>query len=141
MTDTYPITRREDVIVEEVDGELLLYDEPQELACRLNRTAFRVWESCDGTHSVTDLVDVLRAEVGDVADEDLVRVTLDSLDEHGLILSGYAHQKGKAGRLSRRRFIARAGAVGAAAAALPVVQAIVAPTSAAAQSSDYNYDY
>jgi hypothetical protein len=129
-----PLARTEGLLTEELDDELLAYDEQRQLAFRLNPTAAAVWQNSDGRRTVADLVDVLRAAIGDVADEDLVMVTLDQLVEQGLIESGYMHRDpGEAG-VSRRRFIRRAGVVGAVALALPVVESIVAPTPAAAQS-------
>jgi hypothetical protein len=131
-------------LTEQVHGELLVYDEQRDVACRLNRTAALIWQSADGERSVADLVGVLREELGDLADEDLVMVTLDRLEEQGLLESGYPRREPHAARLSRRRFIRRVGVVGTAALALPVVQSIVAPTPAAAQSNgggDYYYYY
>jgi hypothetical protein len=141
---TRPLVRTSDLLTEELDGELLVYDEQRDVACRLNRTAALVWRSSDGQRTLADLVEVLREEVGELADEDLVMVTLDHLEEHGLIESGYTRRDPNAARLSRRRFIRRVGVVGTAALALPVVQSIVAPTPAAAQSGgggDYYYYY
>jgi hypothetical protein len=80
-------------------------------------------------------VEVLRGEVGELADEDLVTITLDQLQEQGLLESGYQARETSVIRFSRRRFIRRAGVVGAAALSLPVVQSIVAPTPALAQST------
>src|SRR5581483_2818229 len=80
------------------------------------------------------LVALLREEFGDIADEDLVLVTLDRLEEQGLIESGYERRDADTARLSRRRFIRRVGVVGSAALVLPVVQSVVAPALAAAQS-------
>jgi hypothetical protein len=139
-----PLARTADLLTEEVDGELLVYDESRDTACRLNHTAAVIWRSCDGKRTVEDLISVLAEEVGELADEDLVLVTVDRLDDHGLIESGYTRRDSDATRLSRRRFIRRVGVVGTAAVALPMVQSIVAPTSAAAQSGgggDYNYYY
>jgi DNA-binding transcriptional ArsR family regulator len=128
-----PLARTENLLTEELDDELLVYDEHQQLACRLNRTAALVWRSADGKRTVADLVEVLREEV-ELADEDLVMVTLDRLEENGLIEAGYTRRDADDARVSRRRFIRRIGVVGTAALALPVVQSIVAPTPAAAQS-------
>lgn len=129
-----PVARSADLLTEELDEELLVYDEQRHVACRLNRTAALVWQNSNGERSVTDLVEVLREEVGELADEDLVMVTLDRLAEHGLLSSGYAPRERETARLSRRRFIRRVGVIGAAALALPVVQSIVAPVPAAAAS-------
>jgi DNA-binding transcriptional ArsR family regulator len=134
-TSFRPLAHTADVLTEELDDELLVYDEHRQLACRLNRTAALVWRSADGERTVADLVEVLRDELGDLADEDLVMVTLDRLEEQGLMEAGYPRRDPDTARLSRRRFIRRVGVVGTAALALPVVQSIVAPAPAAAQST------
>ena len=128
-----PVARTADLLTEELDDELLVYDQDRDVACRLDRTAPLMWRSADGKRTVDDLVEVLRDELGDLADEDLVLVTLDRLEEQGLIESGYAPRDSETARLSRRRFIRRVGVVGSAALALPVVQSVVAPSLAAAQ--------
>jgi coenzyme PQQ synthesis protein D (PqqD) len=129
-----PRARTEDLLIEELAGELLVYDERHDTAACLNRTAAVVWQNATGERTVGDLVAVLAAEIGDLADEDLVLVTLDYLAEQGLLESGYERRNTAATTVSRRRFIHRAGVVGTATMALPVVQGIVAPTPAAASS-------
>ena len=83
---------------------MITYDERTDVACRLNRTAALVWRKCDGKHTVEDLVRVLEADLGDIADEDLVLVSLDYLSEHRLLESGYTRRDETSSRLSRRRF-------------------------------------
>ena len=92
----------DDLVTEEVADEVIVYDERTDVACRLNRSAALVWQKCDGKHTLADLVAALKVDMGDVADEDLVLVALDSLDEHGLIESGYESRDATASRLSRR---------------------------------------
>jgi Coenzyme PQQ synthesis protein D (PqqD) len=130
-----PYANHEGILVEEVDDEVLVYDERTQLARRLNRTAAIVWQHCDGEHDIPGLIEVLREEVGDLADEDLVMITLDQLHEQGLLESGYEPRDISDARVSRRRFIRRVGVVGTAAVALPVVVSIAAPAPAAAQST------
>lgn len=127
-----PLARSEGLLTRELGAELVIYDRRRGLACTLNPTAATVWRLADGQRTVNELAVGLREQVGDLADEDLVMVTLDRLEEQGLIESGYVRRDAAATRLDRRRFIRRAGLVGAAALALPVVQSIVAPTPAAA---------
>jgi hypothetical protein len=134
MGDLTPRARRDGIVVEEVEGELLLYDQRTDEAHRLNGTAAALWRVLDGTQTVPELVEVLNAQVGDVADEDLVMVTLDELGEANL-LEDHAEREAEQRRVSRRRFIRRVGVVGTAALALPVVRSIVAPTPASAQGS------
>jgi len=129
-----PVARRADILTEELEGELVIYDKRRDVACRLNRTAALVWRNADGVRTVEDLIEVLRDQVSPLADEDLVMVTLDRLEEQELLEPGYPHRTEQATALSRRRFITRAGALGTAALALPVVQAIVAPTPAPADT-------
>jgi hypothetical protein len=47
-----PLARSSELLTEEVDGELLIYDEERDTATRLNRTAAVVWRSCDGQRSI-----------------------------------------------------------------------------------------
>jgi hypothetical protein len=130
-----PVGRREGLLERQVGDELVVYDTKESLACGLNATAATVWRLADGSRSVPELAESLRGQIGEVADEDLVMITLDRLQEQGLIADGYAPRDVASARLDRRRFIRRAGVVGAGALALPVVQSIVAPTPAAALSS------
>ena len=134
MTSPLPLARSEDLLVEEVEDELVVYDQQHDSAHRLNRTAAIVWRHCDGTRNTADLVAVLAEQLGpDLADDDLVQIALDNLSERGLI-EGSTPRAPEATRLSRRRFIRRVGTVGVAALALPVVTSLAAPSPAAAQS-------
>lgn len=132
-----PRARTTELLIEELEDELLVYDLAADRAHRLNATAATVFRHADGERTVAELVDVLaeQAEVGVLADEDLVLITLDGLVEAGLV-EDYTQRSTKDTRTSRRKFIARAGAVGAAAASLPIVHSIVAPTVAQAQTCE-----
>ena len=134
VVEIQPLARTAGLLAEEVDGELLVYDDQRDLACRLNRSAALVWQNSDGQRTVTDLVEVLSEDLGELADEDMVMVALDTLAEHGLIQSGYELRDADASRLNRRRFLRRVGVVGAAAISVPVVHSMVVPTPAAAAS-------
>jgi hypothetical protein len=136
-----PRARTEGLLTEHLDGELLVYDEANDVACRLNPTAALVWQSCDGSRSVSDLVAIVAAEHGDVADQDMVLMALDTLHEHGLIASGYAPREATASLLSRRRFFRRVGVTSAAAVAAPIVYSMTVPAAAAAQSTPYTPYY
>lgn len=128
-----PRSRTEQLLIEELDDELLVYDLDADKAHRLNHTAAAVFRNADGERSVADLVDVVGPTVGELVDEDLILITLDNLAEARLI-EDYESRASRDARLSRRRFIRRAGTVAAAAMVLPIVHSIVAP-SAQAQSS------
>lgn len=122
-----PLARREGLLSAELDGEVLIYDEDREMACRLNRTAAQVWRLSDGERTVAELADLVSEERPDV---DLVLVALDQLRESGLLEDGYPERDTETVELDRRRFMKRLGAVGAAAAIVPVVEAVAMPTAA-----------
>lgn len=133
MDSLTPLARSSDLVIEDSGEELLVYDQRKDIAHRLNATAATVWRHCDGARTVEQLVDVLHESVGELADEDLVMISLDQLAEAGL-LEEAPERAAEEARLSRRRFIRKVGVVGSAAMVLPVVHSIVAPTPASAQS-------
>jgi hypothetical protein len=98
----------------------------------LNRTAAVVWRHCDGQRSPEDLAGLLQDQLDLPADLDLVWLALEHLDRAQLLsapLEGHPSQ-----RYSRRELTRKLARVGLAAALLPLVHSIVAPTPAHAQS-------
>jgi len=128
-----PRARVEGILSQEVDGEVVVYDKEHGRAHRLNKTSGIVWRHCDGSHDVSELATALKAEIGDVANEDLVQLTLDQLASANL-LDNVEKRSFQDARMSRRAFVKKVGIVGAAALALPTVVSIVAPEPAAAQT-------
>jgi hypothetical protein len=128
---------------EEIDGGgLIIFDEQGEQVLGLNRSAALVWRSCDGNRSVSDLVEVLTAELGEQADRDQVLIALDELEKHGLIDSGYERRDPNAARLSRRQFIRRVGiAAAVAVGVVPVVHSLAVPSPAAGSTLGTHYMY
>lgn len=126
-----PCARRKHLLVAELDGELLIYHEDRQLACRLNRAAAQVFQLADGEHSIDELAALVSP--GPV-ERELVLLALDELQEAGLLEEGYPEREGEDRELSRRRFMQRLGVAGAAAAVVPVVEAFLMPTAAHAAS-------
>ena len=54
-----PPPGREDLLAEELDGELVLSDPRNGHVYRLNRTAAGVWRLCDGRRSTTAMAECL----------------------------------------------------------------------------------
>jgi hypothetical protein len=128
-----PLARRDGLIVEELDGEVLVYDTATHVAHCLNRTAGLVWRWCDGKTAVPELARRLRKAVGpDVDGEALAVGALQRLAKARLI-GGSGEEPGPASR-SRREALRRLGRAAGAAAVLPVVTTIVAPRAAEAAS-------
>lgn len=128
-----PQSRKEQLLTQRVGDELVVYDEQTHEAHRLNRTAAEVWEQADGARTVPELASSLRqslaaeggTEVGDQESEELVRLALDNLDRAGLLVRGLPAINEPMSR--RQMFVV-------AAALVPVVASIVAPTPAQAQT-------
>ncbi len=79
--------RCEDWISRELDGEAIFYDIATDTTCRLNETALLIWQLCDGSTSVRNIVASLVSEY-DVSKSEAradVRETLSQLHSVGLI--------------------------------------------------------
>jgi hypothetical protein len=128
MNNPNPKARRDDLLIEELATELLVYDQRSHRAHCLNGSAASVFRSADGNRSVTEIAkaasDNLHASFG----EDLTWLALEELDKNDLLESPLA----RTATGPSRRDILSGGTV--AAALLPLVLAITAPTPASAQS-------
>jgi hypothetical protein len=132
-----PSARREQITVQAVGDETLLYDERRHMAFCLNATASAVWRLADGARGIAVIAAAASVELGNEMGEEVVRVAVDDLQRNGLAIwddgvdsSSVANPAAHV--LSRRTMLARLS-IGAA-ALLPVVASIVAPTAAQAYS-------
>ena len=123
--------RREDIIVREIKGEFVLYDEQALRAHELNAAAGSVWRHCDGETSIRSLADAVAAETELPADEEIVHLALAQLSKAGLL---EGPQEGFEPRISRRQIIQRLGMASSLTVLLPMVGTIVVPSSAMAQT-------
>src|SRR3954464_4874401 len=124
-----PPGRREGLIVEALDDELLVYDSERAKAHSLNRVAGTVWELSDGERDAAAI-----AAAADVSEDDVWRA-LSQLEERRL-LDGELPRRMSGPEYSRRQAVRRMGMIGAAAAfAAPLVKSIVVPSAAQAQAS------
>jgi hypothetical protein len=124
-----PPGRREGLIVESLEDELVVYDTERNRAHSLNGVAAAVWEACDGVRDSAAL-----AEAVGVTEDDVWRA-LSQLEERGL-LDGELPRRMSGPEYSRRQAVRRMGLIGASAAfAAPLVKSIVVPTAAQAGAS------
>ena len=123
---TKPLARSEGLLLERIDDEQVAYDlESKEAHC-LSALAAAVFDSCDGQTSVEKIATVASARLGETVEQEQVLDTLAQLEERNLLDTA-----GRRGGLSRRQLIQR-GAV--AAASVPVITSILAPSPAAAST-------
>src|SRR5262245_12804586 len=127
----FPTRREKGLLTEELPSETIVYDTTNHKVHCLNAVATLVWQHCDGRTSEAALAKILHRELGQPADEDMVRVTLEKLAEAGL-LEGEAPAFADA--TSRREAMKGLAKFGVAAAAA-LVATIAAPSVAQAGST------
>ena len=127
LIDQSPRARKEDLIIKEVDGEILVYDLANDKAHCLNQTAARIWKNCDGNRTVTELAALLAAETNSTVPDEVVWMALDQLEKFGLLAETPLlpfQMKG----MNRRELVRK---IGIGALALPLIISISAPPAAA----------
>ena len=140
-----PKARHENLVVQELGDETVVYDEKRNHVHRLNRTSALVWKNCDGRKTVADLSEVLRVEMGASVTEEIVWLALDQLEKERLLEEKLVRPE-DVKNITRRQMLKKAALVGGMTLLLPVVQSIIAPTPAMAMSVScrkrgYAYDY
>src|SRR5262245_671974 len=130
----YPTARRDDLVVQETDNEVLVYDLKSNKASCLNSTASLVWNHCDGRKDVGEITKAVSAFTGSKVSTDVVNLALSQLSKSRLLKDQYTFDAGP-DRVSRREVIKKIGL--SSAVALPVVVTLLAP-EARAQASACN---
>jgi hypothetical protein len=125
-TFSKPLARADELVVEELGDELLVYDQVQDHAHSLGAAATRVWRACDGESSAKDL----SVKLG--LDEDTVVRALEQLDQCYLL----DHGPGSPG-LTRRDMTFKTAKLAGAAASLPMIVSIAAPAPAMAATQAF----
>lgn len=120
--------KMEGLVTERVGGELLVYDGTRSEAHALNDAAALVFELCDGATSRATMAAEVARRSALPADEEIVEYALAELADAGLVVVDEPPAPG----LTRRALMRRLGLTVVTAAALPVVESIVAPSIAAA---------
>jgi hypothetical protein len=113
-----PLARNAQVLVEEFDGEAVIYDQRSHRVHRLDERAHRIWRACDGRTALSQLAE--RTGCG----SETVELTLIELQAADLLESDSVRLR------SRRQLVASATALATA----PLVTSVAAPTPAMAAS-------
>ena len=130
----FPIARQQDLIVEELADEVLVYDLQTDKAHCLNRLAALIWKNCDGEKSEREIAEALEQELESPVSVQIVMLGLEELASYGL-LKNEANEQGELPKatVSRRRLIQNLGL--AVTLSLPLIMSISAPTAAQAGST------
>ncbi len=126
-----PIARKDDLVIQEVGGEILVYDLRTNKAICLNQTSALVWQNCDGKKDALEIAKDIEKELGSNVSEDFVWFAVNQLEKENL-LNKEDKFVNKFEGLNRREVIKKIGLTSLV--ALPVVAAMVAPMSIHAQS-------
>lgn len=126
-----PLSRRENIVTQQLDGEVLVYDLAKNKAFCLNETSAIVWEMCDGNHTIGEISRKLSERLNSSAREDLVWLAIDELKKENLIANS-EDVENKFEGLSRREVIKKVGL--GTMIALPLISTLVAPVATNAQS-------
>ena len=131
MKSQKPLSRKDNIVVQEMEGEVLIYDLSTNKAVCLNQTSTLIWQACDGSKTPAEISAFISKKLNSPANEDLVWLALDQLKKEKLIENGDELPNHFAG-MSRREAIKKVGL--SSLIALPVILAVTSPAAAAAGS-------
>lgn len=122
-----PKARINEIVVQEVEDEILIYDLKTNKIYSLNETSSFVWKNCDGKQSVEEIIWKLNRQFQTKVDEDFIYLALDNLQKENLLETEVELLK-----MPRRELIKKIGL--SSMIALPLITSFFAPTAANAQS-------
>lgn len=121
--NSIPKARFENIVVQELQDEVLIYDLVSHKAHCLNASAAFVWRNCDGHTTSDQIASAFAANWKSSSPQDFVALAIRQLHDSQLL----QHPASTSPRSpSRRQLLKKLGV--ASAVALPLVQSLVAPT-------------
>ena len=116
-----------DIILQELDREILIYDLKTQKAYCLNETASIVYRACDGRTTFEELKSACALT------NEIIFLAVDDLRKENLIEENAGDLIPSLSRLSRREAVRKIALTSAIAA--PLISSLIAPDAAQAQSS------
>lgn len=124
IENKYPSSRRNDLVIQELDDEVLIYDLKENRAFCLNETSALIWQLCNGKRSTAEIVEALNQKLNSLASDELVWFALEQLKKENLIENSNELPNYFVG-MNRRQIIKKVGL--GTMVALPIVAGIIAP--------------
>ena len=124
------LARNDELVVQDLPDEVLVYDLKNHKAHCLNKTAAFIWNHCDGQTTADEIAKMMQKEWQTPVTEDAVWFALNKLSKAELLQQRIGLPEAKAG-MSRRSAMRR---LGLGALLIPVVMTIVSPTAMAGAS-------
>lgn len=126
-----PISRKANIVVQDLENEVLIYDLTINKAYCLNQTAGLVYQLCNGKRTVAEISELMSKEIKTKVSEDLVWLALDGLKKDDL-LENADQLPNHFGELTRREVVKRVGLTSMI--MLPIISSVIAPNALMAQS-------
>jgi hypothetical protein len=132
MQTNKPRVRQIDLLSEELQGERVVYDNSNNKVHRMNATMSWLWNRCDGSRTIDDLISAMQSDTGHGDARDLIIEGLHQLADANLLEPGSVdlNTLGSARNMVSRRVAVAAGV----SIAVPILTSILAPTPASAKS-------
>ena len=125
-----PKSRIENIVIQEMNAELLIYDLKDNKAFCLNETSAIIYQLCDGKRTVADINKALSKKLNQSVNDELIWLALDGLKKENLLENSDIEIDFNG--LNRRQIIRKVGL--ASLIALPMISSLVAPSAANAGS-------
>jgi len=126
-----PTARKNDLVIQQADNEVLVYDLNTNKAACLNETAAFVWQNCNGSNAIADIAQALGRKTNGEVNDDLVWLAIDELSKNKLLEEKVEAEYSFADT-SRRDVIKKIGL--GTMIALPLIATLVAPSAINAAS-------
>jgi hypothetical protein len=126
-----PKSRKENIVVQDFEKEVLIYDLNLNQVYCLNETSSLIWHQCDGKIPVSEISRRLSQKLKTKVPEELVWLAIDQFKRDRLLDESNPVEVDFSG-LSRREVIKKIGL--ASMITLPVIASVVAPNALRAQS-------
>ena len=124
-----PKARTNDLVIQNAENEILIYDISDNKGFCLNETSGAIWQLCDGELSIEQIANKLTTQMNTFVSEDFVLLGITQLTKDGLLETKTDTPNSN---LSRRKLVKKVGF--ASLVALPLISSVVAPKAVAAQS-------
>lgn len=98
-----PQARKDDLAIQPIDKELVVFDSRLQQGHSLNSSAAQVLDLCDGNHTPSEIAHELGVIAGTDVDEELVQLALEELGKAGLLIEPPPESQPPI--VDRRRFI------------------------------------
>ncbi|MGI8670849.1 MAG: hypothetical protein ACR2J3_13545 [Aridibacter sp.] len=132
INNSKPESRKKDIVVQELEDEVLVYDLLKNKAFCLNKTSAVIWQNCNGERLIEEIAEVSGRKLNADINAEMVWLALEQFKKDSL-LEEYTSSDALFNGMSRREVI-RKVSIGSL-IALPIVSSLVAPMAVHAGSA------